>query len=112
MNKPDILALADIIEKTGSVWIYSGDREPWSEMTPTGRRWIVNGLRLLAMFDRRWQHVKRGTKYTEFCRAEMQIGDVQPVDGEVMVVYRGDDGHWCVRRSGEFEDGRFVELKV
>jgi hypothetical protein len=56
---------------------------------------------------RRWRHKKRGTIYTEVCRAELQAATHAPEEGELMVVYRGEDGCIWVRASGEFNDGRF-----
>lgn len=57
----------------------------------------------------RWKHVRRGSSYTEICRAELQASrDV--VAGLTMVVYRGDNGKYWVRHEDEFEDGRFEPI--
>jgi hypothetical protein len=32
------------------------------------------------------------------------------VDGDLMTVYRGDDGRLWVRHTEEFEDGRFEDI--
>lgn len=60
---------------------------------------------------RRWRHKKRGTIYTEVCRAELQAATGNPEEGELMIVYRGEDGNVWVRGAGEFNDGRFEEVK-
>ena len=60
---------------------------------------------------RRWRHKKRGTIYTEVCRAELQAATSPPIEGELMIVYRGDDGNVWVRGAGEFNDGRFEAVK-
>jgi hypothetical protein len=57
----------------------------------------------------RWRHKKRRTTYTEVGRAELQSS--MPLDeGDIMVVYRGDDGKLWVRPADEFDDGRFEEV--
>lgn len=56
---------------------------------------------------RRWRHKKRGTIYTEVCRAELRAATRNPEEGELMIVYRGEDGNVWVRAAGEFKDGRF-----
>jgi hypothetical protein len=58
----------------------------------------------------RWRHKKRGTVYTEVCMAELQAATRQPEEGELMIVYRGEDGNVWVRAAGEFRDGRFEEI--
>ena len=59
---------------------------------------------------RRWRHVKRGTIYTEVCRAELQAATSNPAEGHSLVIYRGEDGKMWARAAGEFTDGRFVEV--
>lgn len=58
-----------------------------------------------------WKHKKRGTAYVEIARAEVQAsGPIK--EGDVLVVYRGEDGKtWC-RPVSEFEDGRFEKVQV
>ncbi len=58
----------------------------------------------------RWRHRKRGTHYTELGRAEAQVATRAIEEGDLVVVYRGDDGVLAVRRADEFEDGRFERL--
>jgi hypothetical protein len=43
-----ILAMAKIVELSAVIEIASGDREPSMRVADEGRRWIVDGLRLLA----------------------------------------------------------------
>jgi hypothetical protein len=55
----------------------------------------------------RWRHKKRGTTYTEVCRAQLQAMEPAP-EGHVLIVYRSDDdGRYWARPAGEFLDGRF-----
>lgn len=59
---------------------------------------------------RRWLHKKRGTTYTEVCRAQLQAMVPAP-EGHVLIVYRSDDdGRYWARPSGEFLDGRFEQI--
>jgi len=59
---------------------------------------------------RKWYHLKRGTKYVENDRAKIQIATTPPVEGDVVVVYRGENGDVYCRKQEEFEDGRFKEI--
>jgi hypothetical protein len=47
-EKADMLALAESIEGAAVIQIASGDREPSRRLSEIGKRWIVDGLRLLA----------------------------------------------------------------
>ena len=47
-EKTDMLALAESIEGAAVIQIASGDREPSRRLSEIGKRWIVDGLRLLA----------------------------------------------------------------
>lgn len=59
----------------------------------------------------RYQHVKRGTVYEVVGEAKVQdAGDRGIVEGDVVVVYRGDDGQLWAREYSEFHDGRFAAL--
>lgn len=59
----------------------------------------------------RWRHVKRGTEYEViFPDAELQISTRDLIDGDSVVVYRGNDGKVRARLEEEFHDGRFVPL--
>lgn len=58
----------------------------------------------------RWRHKKRGTTYTMIGDAEAQASTGAINDGDIVVVYRGDDGKLWIRRKSEFMDGRFEEI--
>ena len=58
----------------------------------------------------RWRHVKRGTEYTEIGRAELQAANGPVAEGNILVIYRGDDGRLWSRREDEFADGRFERV--
>jgi hypothetical protein len=59
----------------------------------------------------RWKHKKRGTVYTEIGRGGLQSADTAKLDdGDVMVVYQGEDGEIWIRAEYEFLDGRFEAL--
>ena len=47
-KRDDILQLAASIERASVVEVHSGDREPGARVTDQGRKWIVDGLKLLA----------------------------------------------------------------
>lgn len=59
----------------------------------------------------RFHHKKRGTNYTVVGAARLQFSTKLPEDGDMLVLYRGDDGVYSVRALEEFNDGRFVEIK-
>lgn len=59
----------------------------------------------------RFHHKKRGSNYTVIGEARLQCSNKLPVDGDMLVLYRGDDGVYSVRDPDEFDDGRFVEIK-
>ena len=60
----------------------------------------------------RWWHVKRGTTYEEVGRAELQKSGVSYtlIEGDKLVIYRGQDGKLWARDAQEFDDGRFARL--
>lgn len=58
----------------------------------------------------RFHHKKRGSNYTVIGEARLQCSNKLPVDGDMLVLYRGDDGVYSVRDPDEFDDGRFVEI--
>jgi hypothetical protein len=43
-----ILLLARLLERSETISVASGDREPDAQMTDEGKGWVVAGLRLLA----------------------------------------------------------------
>ena len=57
----------------------------------------------------RWRHVERGTVYEEIGRAELQAA-MDLIEGDTLVIYRGEDGKLWARQEDEFEDGRFEAL--
>ena len=94
-------------------------REPTPEMVEAGMRSDENHrpdytVIYRAMWDAapvqsvkvpRWRHVKRGTVYAEIGCAELQGS---ATEGDLLVVYLGDDGNLWARSYTEFHDGRFV----
>ena len=56
------------------------------------------------------RHLKRGTTYRVLGEARAQCSTRPIVDGEMLVLYRGEDGVASVRVRDEFEDGRFEEI--
>jgi hypothetical protein len=63
---------------------------------------------------RRWRHLKRGSEYVEIGRATLQSKTQDLMNGDRLVVYKGDhpDGQLWARGEDEFEDGRFVEIRA
>lgn len=59
---------------------------------------------------RRVRHRKRGGVYTVIGTAELQMA-TDLCDGSSLTIYRGEDGRWWAREEGEFEDGRFEDVK-
>jgi hypothetical protein len=62
----------------------------------------------------RYRHRKRRTTYVVVGKAEVQApADWPLIEGEMVIVYRSDqDGSLWVRRTSEFDDGRFERLKA
>ncbi len=61
---------------------------------------------------KKWKHLKRGSKYMEMARAELQIATKPPVEGDHLVIYADDTGKVWARYDVEFEDGRFEQIKA
>lgn len=59
----------------------------------------------------RFQHKKRGSYYIVVGAARLQFSTVMPQDGDMLTLYRGEDGVYSVRLPEEFNDGRFEPLK-
>ena len=59
---------------------------------------------------KRWRHLKRGTTYEEIGRARLQASTCLPDEGDVLIIYRGDDGKLWAREENEFLDGRFERV--
>jgi hypothetical protein len=55
-------------------------------------------------------HLGRGTRYKVIGEARAQCNDVPVKDGDMLVLYRGEDGIYSVRPPEEFNDGRFEAL--
>lgn len=66
--------------------------------------------------DNRFMHLKRGTTYEVIGQARLNTTALVvaewrgPVDGDMLTLYRGEDGVYSVRHPDEFNDGRFVKL--
>lgn len=57
-----------------------------------------------------WRHTARGFVYENLGGAEVQTS--HPImEGEVLTIYRGNDGKMWARPVNEFFDGRFVKLE-
>ena len=77
-----------------------------------GRMDAVEAAQLieLAYCGPRFHHKKRGSNYTVVGAARLQFSTTMPKDGDMLTLYRGDDGVYSVRAPEEFNDGRFVEI--
>lgn len=63
-------------------------------------------------FSNDWTHLHkvRGTKYKVIGQARAQCS-VEPIkDGDMLTLYRGEDGVYSVRPPSEFNDGRFERI--
>lgn len=61
----------------------------------------------------RWRHRKRGTSYdvlTSVAEAQCATGPIN--DGDHVTLYQGGDGNWWVRKTSEFQDGRFERVDL
>lgn len=96
------------------------DRAPGDRVIPIYVRMDeLRALRCLASaataksdeMPERYRHRKRGTEYEVIATAQLQDarGDRVP-EGDLLVIYRGDDGRCWARRWSEFGDGRFERL--
>ncbi len=63
-----------------------------------------------AYYGPRFHHKKRGSNYTVIGAARLQFSTRLPEDGDMLTLYRGDDGTYSVRAPEEFNDGRFIEI--
>jgi hypothetical protein len=66
---------------------------------------------LPAPVRRRWRHKVRRSFYTEIGRGPLQAATRPPVEGDTIVCYQAADGSLHFREAGEFEDGRFEEIR-
>jgi hypothetical protein len=61
----------------------------------------------------RWRHKKRGSAYnvlTATAAAQCSTGPIN--EGDHVTVYQADDGNWYVRKTSEFQDGRFERIDL
>lgn len=59
----------------------------------------------------RWRHRKRGSSYevlTSAAAAQCATGPIN--EGDHVTVYQADDESWWVRKTAEFQDGRFERI--
>jgi hypothetical protein len=67
--------------------------------------------------DNWYQHKARGTFYQVIAEARFNTTAPNvkewrgPVDGDMLTLYRGQDGVYSVRAIDEFNDGRFVKVR-
>lgn len=58
-----------------------------------------------------WHHPKRGSNYKIAGEIRLQCSTKQPQDGDMLTLYRDEEGHYSARLPEEFLDGRFVRGK-
>ncbi len=59
----------------------------------------------------RWRHKRRGSEYDALtCMAQAQCATGSINEGDRVTVYQAPDGTWWVRKTTEFQDGRFERL--
>lgn len=61
----------------------------------------------------RWRHLKRQSEYeilTSVATAQCATGPIN--EGDHVTVYQGDNGTWWVRKTPEFQDGRFERIDI
>jgi len=68
----------------------------------------INKLHSRDIFTHR--HKKRGSSYKVVGEARLQFSVTIPQDGDMLVLYQGEDGVFSVRHPTEFNDGRFEKL--
>jgi hypothetical protein len=57
------------------------------------------------------RHLRRGTLYSIVGEAELQAPSDRRIDeGDILTVYRGEDGKLWARHTEEFRDGRFERI--
>jgi len=60
-----------------------------------------------------WRHKQRGGEYavlTSTAEAQCSLGPIN--EGDHVTIYQGKDGNWWVRKTSEFQDGRFERIDV
>lgn len=59
-----------------------------------------------------WTHLhkKRGSRYKVVGMARAQCSTIPINDGDMLTLYRGEDGVYSVRPPAEFADGRFERI--
>lgn len=100
-----------ILELSGDLADANAEAAKWRRL---GRRGMQEAeeLRLRVGQQRRWVHSKTRGHYYEVARAKVQASTRPIVEDDEIVVYQGSGpgGGTYARRTGEFEDGRFITL--
>jgi hypothetical protein len=99
-------------------WAEAETNKEWSRRDPehhvdipierTLRRLLVRAFKISRLIGTRWRHCRRGTEYAVLVStAEAQCSTGPINEGDHVTVYVDDDGGWWVRKTDEFQDGRF-----
>jgi hypothetical protein len=99
-------------------WAEAEANKEWSRRDPehhvdipverTLRRLLVRAFKISRLIGTRWRHCRRGTEYAVLVStAEAQCSTSPINEGDHVTVYVDDDGGWYVRKTNEFQDGRF-----
>lgn len=103
-SKPNKILTRAHIDPEVINWFKAHSKEIGASLSST----INDALRLHCGLSR-YQHVKRGTKYSVL--GEFEVQATEPIkEGDLVVGYKSDTGSKWMRPAKEFYDGRFTKL--